>query len=139
MKFISKLKKNLILKYENYQNISLLINIPFTIGLAIFFIAGLFTVIVFNNINFALSIFIGFIIAFVFYIDMSLYISKHIKNLNPVLAIFNLIKNLLLTTFFFIITYKFIRYNFIGVSIGFTIMPFSILWAWIFWSDLLIK
>lgn len=139
MKFINKLKKNLTLKYENYQNISSLINIPFAIGSAIFFIAGLFTLIVFNNINFALSIFIGFIIAFAFYIDMSLYLSKHIKNLNPFLAIFNLIKNLLLITFFFIITYKLIGYNFIGVSIGFTIMPFSILCAWIFWSDLLIK
>jgi hypothetical protein len=131
MKFINKLKKNLIQKYENYKKIASLINIPFLLGIIIFFIISLFIAISTKNLNFILNIFIGFLIAFVFYADMGLYVSKHIeiKNLNPVMLIINLIKNLLLITFFFIITYKLINYNYVGVSIGFTIMPLSVFLA----------
>ncbi len=131
MKFINKLKKNLTQKYENYKKIASLINTPFLLGIIIFFIISLFIAISIKNLNFILNIFIGFLIAFVFYADMGLYVSKHIekKNLNPAMLIINLIKNLLLITFFFIITYKLINYNYIGVSIGFTIMPLSVFLA----------
>jgi retron-type reverse transcriptase len=62
---------------------------------------------------------------------MGLYVSKHIekKNLNPAMLLINLIKNLLLISFFFIITYKLIYYDYIGVSIGFAIMPLSVFLA----------
>ncbi len=131
MKFINKLKKNLTQKCDSYEKISPLINIPLLLGSIIFFIISLFTVILFQNLNYILNIAIGFLIAFVFYTDMGLYVSKHIeiKNLNPVMLIINLIKNLLLITFFFIITYKLIYYNYVGVSVGFTIMPLSVFLA----------
>jgi hypothetical protein len=131
MKFINKLKKSLILKYENYKKIASLIYTPFLLGIIIFFIISLLIAILFKNLNFTLSIFIGFLIAFVFYADMGLYVSKHIekKNLNPAMLLINLIKNLLLISFFFIITYKLIYYDYIGVSIGFAIMPLSVFLA----------
>ncbi len=131
MKFINKLKKSLILKYENYKKIASLIYTPFLLGIIIFFIISLLIAILFKNLNFTLSIFIGFLIAFVFYADMGLYVSRHIekKNLNPAMLLINLIKNLLLISFFFIITYKLIYYDYIGVSIGFAIMPLSVFLA----------
>jgi hypothetical protein len=134
MKFINKLKKKLTQKYENYKKIASLINAPFLLGITISIIISLFAAIAFKNPNFILSIFIGLLIAFVFYTDMGLYVSEHIetKNLNPAMLIINLIKNLLLIIFFFIITYKLIYYNYIGLSIGFTIMPLSVFLALVF-------
>ena len=132
MKYIRQLKGSLI---QNFNEKSLKFNLilwEFIIGLILILIAGAISELFFKQNNGLISIFLGFMFSYFLFIDMTLHLFRNIKKLSIIKINLTLIKDLLIVLFFFIISYKFIKPNFIFVAIGITIVPISMTILWLF-------
>ena len=128
MKYIRRLKGNLIRNYNKPLKFGIILRV-LIIGLFLVFISG-GTVKLFyagaDILNIIISMFVGFAASYFLFADTALYLFRNIKNINLVKLNFTAIKDLLIILFFFIISYKFIKLNFISMAAGITITPVSI-------------
>lgn len=134
MKYIKQLKGSLI---QNFDGKSLKFNLilwEFIIGLILILFAAAVSELFFKQNDGLINIFLGFIVSYFLFIDTTLYLFKNIKKLNAVKINLTIIKDLLIVLFFFIISYKFIKLNFIFVAVGITITPISMIILWLFFN-----
>ncbi len=139
MKYIGQLKENLI---QNFNGKSLKFNLilwEFIIGLILILTAGIPSELFFKQNNALISIFLGFAFSYFLFIDTAMYVFRNIKKLSVIKINLSLIKDLLIILFFFIISYKFIKPNFIFEAVGITITPVSMIILWLFFPLKLIN
>ncbi|MCL4322822.1 MAG: hypothetical protein M0016_06155 [Deltaproteobacteria bacterium] len=132
MKYIGQLKESLI---QSFNGKSLKFNLilwEFIIGGVLILTSGIISELVFKQNNAIISIFLGFMFSYVLFIDTVLHLFKNIKKLSAIKINLIMIKDLLIILFFFIISYKFIKLNFIFVAVGITITPVSMAILWLF-------
>ena len=89
----------------------------------------------YNQAYSLISILIGFGVSYFLFADTSLYLLKNITKINLIKFHLTVIKDLLIILFFLIISYKFIKLNFILVAAGITITPVSMAILWIFFLN----
>jgi hypothetical protein len=124
MKYIRRLKENLILNFNDSLKFSIIFR-EFAIGAILVMVSAAAIHLFYNSMYNLISIFIGFSVSYFLFADTSLYLFRHIKKLSLIKFNLNIIKDLLIVLFFFIIAYKFIKINFVLTAAGFTITPVS--------------
>ena len=132
MKYIGQLKESLT---QSFNGKSLKFNLilwEFIIGGVLILTSGIISELVFKQNNAIISIFLGFMFSCVLFIDTVLHLFKNIKKLSAIKINLIMIKDLLIILFFFIISYKFIKLNFIFTAVGITITPVSMAILWLF-------
>ncbi len=125
MKYIKLLKKSLMKNYNKSLKFKIILNV-FIAGTASIFISAGLIKLFYNRSDVFTSITAGFIISYFLFTDTSLYLFKNIKKLNPVKFNLTVIRDLLIIMFFFIISNKFINFNFVLIAVGITITPVSV-------------
>jgi hypothetical protein len=131
MKYIKRLKESLILNFNESLKFSIILRV-FTAGLILILISDAAIILFYNHADNLISLFIGFAVSYFLFADTSLYLFRNIKKINIIKFNLTAIKDLLIILFFFIISYKLIKFNFILVAAGITITPVSISILWIF-------
>ena len=128
MKYIRRLKESLIQNYNKPLKFNIILRV-FMVGLILVFVSGGAVNLFYagaDSLNIIFSMSIGFAASYFLFTDTALYLFRNIKNINLVKFNFTAIKDLLIILFFFIISYKFIKLNFISAAAGITITPVSI-------------
>ncbi len=133
MKYIRLLKENLIRNFNKSLKFNIILRV-FIAGLILVLISGSAIKLFYNQTYSSISILIGFGASYFLFADTSLYLLKNIKKINIIKFNLTAIKDLLIILFFLIISYKFIKLNFILVAAGITITPVSMAILWIFFS-----
>ena len=133
MKYIRLLKENLMRNFNKSLKFNIILRV-FIAGLILVLISGIAIKLFYNQTYSLISILIGFGVSYFLFTDTSLYLLKNIKKINIVKFNLTVIKDLLIILFFLIISYKFIKLNFILVAAGITITPVSMAVLWIFFS-----
>lgn len=133
MKYIRLLKENLIRNFNKSLKFNIILRVLIT-GLILLLISGSAIKLFYNQTYSLISILIGFGTSYFLFADTSLYLLKNIKKINIIKFNLTVIKDLLIILFFLIISYKFIKLNFILVAAGITITPVSMAILWIFFS-----
>ena len=133
MKYIRLLKENLIRNFNKSLKFNIILRV-FIAGLILVLISGSAIKLFYNQTYSSISILIGFGASYFLFADTSLYLLKNIKKINIIKFNLTVIKDLLIILFFLIISYKFIKLNFILVAAGITITPVSMAILWIFFS-----
>ena len=127
MKYIRLLKESLIRNFNKSLKFNIILRV-FIIGLILVFVSGGAIKLFYteaDTLNIIISIFIGFTASYFLLADTALYLFRNIKNINLIKLNFTVIKDLLIILFFLIISYKFIKLNFILAAAGITITPVS--------------
>ncbi len=133
MKYIRLLKENLIRNFNKSLKFNIILRV-FIAGFILVLISGSAIKLFYNQTYSSISILIGFGASYFLFADTSLYLLKNIKKINIIKFNLTVIKDLLIILFFLIISYKFIKLNFILVAAGITITPVSMAILWIFFS-----
>ena len=133
MKYIRLLKENLIRNFNKSLKFNIILRVLIA-GLILLLISGSAIKLFYNQTYSSISILIGFGASYFLFADTSLYLLKNIKKINIIRFNLTVIKDLLIILFFLIISYKFIKLNFILVAAGITITPVSMAILWIFFS-----
>ena len=133
MKYIRLLKENLIRNFNKSLKFNIILRV-FIAGLILVLISGSAIKLFYNQTYSSISILIGFGASYFLFADTSLYLLQNIKKINIIKFNLTVIKDLLIILFFLIISYKFIKLNFILVAAGITITPVSMAILWIFFS-----
>ena len=133
MKYIRLLKENLIRNFNKSLKFNIILRV-FIAGLVLVLVSGSAMKLFYNQAYSLISILIGFGVSYFLFADTSLYLLKNIKKINIIKFNLTVIKDLLIILFFLIISYKFIKLNFILVAAGITITPVSMAILWIFFS-----
>ena len=133
MKYIRLLKENLIRNFSKSLKFNIILRVLIA-GLILVLISGIAIKLFYNQTYSLISILIGFGVSYFLFTDTSLYLLKNIKKINIIKFNLTVIKDLLIILFFLIISYKFIKLNFILVAAGITITPVSMAILWIFFS-----
>ena len=133
MKYIKRLKENLIRNFNKSLKFNIILRVLIA-GLILVLISGSAIKLFYNQTYSSISILIGFGASYFLFADTSLYLLKNIKKINIIKFNLTVIKDLLIILFFLIISYKFIKLNFILVAAGITITPVSMAILWIFFS-----
>ena len=133
MKYIRLLKENLIRNFNKSLKFNIILRVLIA-GLILLLISGSAIKLFYNQTYSSISILIGFGASYFLFADTSLYLLKNIKKINIIKFNLTVIKDLLIILFFLIISYKFIKLNFILVAAGITITPVSMAILWIFFS-----
>ncbi len=133
MKYIRLLKENLIRNFNKSLKFNIILRVLIA-GLILLLISGSAIKLFYNQTYSSISILIGFGVSYFLFADTSLYLLKNIKKINIIKFNLTVIKDLLIILFFLIISYKFIKLNFILVAAGITITPVSMAILWIFFS-----
>ena len=133
MKYIRLLKENLIRNFNKSLKFNIILRV-FIAGFILVLISGSAIKLFYNQTYSSISILIGFGVSYFLFADTSLYLLKNIKKINIIKFNLTVIKDLLIILFFLIISYKFIKLNFILVAAGITITPVSMAILWIFFS-----
>ena len=133
MKYIRLLKENLIRNFNKSLKFNIILRV-FIAGFILVLISGSAIKLFYNQTYSSISILIGFGASYFLFADTSLYLLKNIKKINIIKFNLTAIKDLLIILFFLIISYKFIKLNFILVAAGITITPVSMAILWIFFS-----
>ena len=131
MKYIRLLKENLIRNFNKSLKFNIILRV-FIAGLVLVLVSGSAMKLFYNQAYSLISILIGFGVSYFLFADTSLYLLKNIKKINIIKFNLTVIKDLLIILFFLIISYKFIKLNFILVAAGITITPVSMAILWIF-------
>jgi len=108
----------------------------FIIGLILIFVSGGAVRLFYDgadSLNIIISMSVGFAASYFLFADTALYLFRNIKNINLVKFNFTAIKDLLIILFFFIISYKIIKLNFISAAAGITCTPVSVAVSQIFY------
>ncbi len=133
MKYIRLLKENLIRNFNKSLKFNIILRVLIA-GLILLLISESAIKLFYNQTYSSISILIGFGVSYFLFADTSLYLLKNIKKINIIKFNLAVIKDLLIILFFLIISYKFIKLNFILVAAGITITPVSMAILWIFFS-----
>ena len=133
MKYIRLLKENLIRNFNKSLKFNIILRVLIA-GLILVLISGSAIKLFYNQTYSSISILIGFGASYFLFADTSLYLLQNIKKINIIKFNLTVIKDLLIILFFLIISYKFIKLNFILVAAGITITPVSMAILWIFFS-----
>ena len=133
MKYIRLLKESLIRNFNKSLKFNIILRVLIA-GLILVLISGIAIKLFYNQTYSLISILIGFGVSYFLFTDTSLYLLKNIKKINIVKFNLTVIKDLLIILFFLIISYKFIKLNFILVAAGITITPVSMAILWVFFS-----
>ena len=133
MKYIRLLKENLIRNFNKSLKFNIILRVLIA-GLILALISGSAIKLFYNQTYSLISILIGFGASYFLFADTALYLLKNIKKINIIKFNLTAIKDLLIILFFLIISYKFIKLNFILVAAGITITPVSMAILWIFFS-----
>ena len=133
MKYIRLLKESLIRNFNKSLKFNIILRVLIA-GLILVLISGSAIKLFYNQTYSPISILVGFGASYFLFADTSLYLLKNIKKINIIKFNLTVIKDLLIILFFFIISYKFIKLNFILVAAGITITPVSMAILWIFFS-----
>lgn len=133
MKYIRLLKENLIRNFNKSLKFNIILRVLIA-GLILLLISESAIKLFYNQTYSSISILIGFGVSYFLFADTSLYLLKNIKKINIIRFNLTVIKDLLIILFFLIISYKFIKLNFILVAAGITITPVSMAILWIFFS-----
>ncbi len=134
MKYIRLLKESLMRNFNKSLKFRIILRV-FIIGLILVFVSDGAIKLFYNQIYSLISILIGFGVSYFLFADTSVYLLKNIKKINIIKFNLTAIKDLLVILFFLIISYKFIKLNFILVAAGITITPVSMAIMWIFFPE----
>ena len=131
MKYIGRLKKSLTQNFNKSLKFNIILS-EFITGLILVLISGGAIRLFYNGSGSLISIFIGFAVSYFLFADTALYLFRNIKKINLIKFNLTIIRDLFIILFFFIISYKFIKLNFVLVAAGITITPVSMAILWIF-------